>query len=126
VRGANLAVDGPQRRLGALEQHERRGLVAGRLTNELGSDGSASAGDEHDLVPDKVVQRGRIELDRIAAEEVLHGHGSDPVEVNGSADDLEEAWDDLCVQPCVVAERQEPPLSARVTDAIVITTSSTA
>ena len=67
-----LALDLEQIRLGVVEEHEPRGADARDLPAELRADRSARAGDEHDLAGQVARDRGDVDLDRLAAEHVLH------------------------------------------------------
>ena len=66
-----LALDVEERALGLVDHHDPRRLGARELAAELGADRAAGAGDEHGLVLDVRGDRFDVDLDRLAAEQVL-------------------------------------------------------
>ena len=81
-----LALDLEQRRLGVVDEDEARGAEVRDLAAELGADRPAGAGDEHGLAGEVRRDGLEVDLDRLAAEHVLHLDGTDlrgEVEVAG-------------------------------------------
>jgi hypothetical protein len=72
-----LALDLEERRLRRVDEHEPRRLHARDLAAELGADRTAGARDEHGLPGEVRGDGGQVDLDRLAAEDVLDLHGAD-------------------------------------------------
>ena len=66
-----LALDVEERALGLVDEHDPRRLRARDLAAELGADRAAGAGDEHGLALDVGGDGVDVDLDRLAAEQVL-------------------------------------------------------
>src|SRR5690606_31911431 len=60
-----------ERELARLEQHQACRREARELATKLASDRTARAGDQHGLAGDHGVDMGRVDLYRLAAEQVL-------------------------------------------------------
>ena len=71
-----LALDVEERSLRMLDEHEPRRPDARDLTAELGADRAARAGDENGLPGEVLRDRAHVDLDRLAAEHVLHLNGT--------------------------------------------------
>jgi len=72
-----LALDLEQGRLALVDEDQPLGPEAGDLAAELGADRAAGAGDEHRLVLEIRSARVEIDVDRLAAEDVLDLHRPD-------------------------------------------------
>ena len=70
---AKLELDGIGVVLVDIKDHQLFGVVRGDLAAELGADGPAAAGDQDGLAGDEGKNLLHIRLNRLAAEEVLHG-----------------------------------------------------
>src|SRR5437667_8509752 len=71
-----LLLDGIERELGDLEQHNAGGRKARDLAAELGADGPPGASDQNRLTIEKGVQASVVQLDRIAPEQVVELDGA--------------------------------------------------
>ena len=84
-----LALDVEERSLRVLDEHEPRRPDARDLTAELGADRAARTGDEDGLAGEVLRDRAHVDLDRLAAEHVLHLNGPDlPREIEIAGDQL--------------------------------------
>ena len=72
--------DGVEREFAGLEQQQARGGEARELATQLAADGAASTGDEHGFASDHALEVRRVDLHRVAPEQVLdldRAHGVD-------------------------------------------------
>ena len=84
-----LALDVEERRLRVLDEHEPRRPDPRDLAAELGADRAARAGDEDGLAGEVLRDRAHVDLDRLAAEHVLHLNRPDlPREIEIAGDQL--------------------------------------
>ena len=84
-----LALDVEERRLRVLDEHQPRRPDARDLAAELGADRAAGAGDEDGLAREVFRDRAHVDLDRLAAEHVLHLDRPDlPREIEVAGDQL--------------------------------------
>ena len=87
-----LALDLEQRRLGVVDEDDPPRADARDLTAELGADRPARARDEHGLAREVAGDLVEIDLDRLAAEDVLDLHGTQLAgEVHVAGDELVQA-----------------------------------
>src|SRR5207302_91220 len=77
------------------------------LAAQLAADAAAGAGHHHDLAADLRVEQLVIELDRLAAEEVLDRDLANACEADVVADDLVDAGDDLGVETGLAAQHRD-------------------
>ncbi len=91
-----LTLDLEQPRLAVVDQDEPGRAHARDLAAELGADGAAGAGDEHDLAREVPGDRRDVGVDGLAPEEVLHLDGPQLArEVEVSGDQLVQARERL-------------------------------
>ena len=69
-----LLIDEVERVLAPVDQRDRRRLEGRHLPRELGADRTAAAGDQHPAPGDVGAHDRRVELHRIAPQQVLHPH----------------------------------------------------
>jgi hypothetical protein len=87
-----LALDLEERALGLVDEHDPLRLGARELAAELGADRAPGTGDEDGLARDVRRDRAHVDLDRLAAEQVLHLDRPDLVgEVEIAGDQLVQA-----------------------------------
>ena len=97
-----LALDLVERRLGLVDEDQPRGACSGRLAAELGPDRAARARDENGLAAQVLGDRLEVDLDGLAAEDVLDLHGADlRREVRVAGDQVVEAGQRLHGNPRV-------------------------
>ncbi len=82
-----LAVDLEERKLGALDEQELRRLEPGDLARQLRADRAARAGDHDPLAGQEVPDLLLVEVDRLAAEEVLDLHVADARDLHLALED---------------------------------------
>ena len=108
ARPAELAVDLEEGDLGALDEQEPGGLEAGHLARELGADRAARAGHHDALAGQELAELGLVEVDRLAAEQVLDLDVADPGHLDLALQDLVEAGDDPDADLDLPAETDQP------------------
>ena len=96
-----LALDVEQRGLGDVDEDEPRRPDACDLAAQLGPDGAAGAGDEHGLILEVGGNALEVDLDLLAAEDVLHLDRPDLTgEVEVAGDELVQARERLHRDVC--------------------------
>ena len=95
VRLMQLAVDGVERELGVVEQHQLGRPLRGDLAAELAADGATGTGDHDDFAGDVAREQARLRRHRVSAEQVGDVDLADVRHLGLAVDQLEQARQDL-------------------------------
>ena len=97
--GLELHLEHEDAVLVAVVEDQALGLVRGELAAELGADRPGRAGDQHRLAGDERVDAGRVELDGLAREQVVHLHLAHLRVDDRPLDELAEGRQDAVTDP---------------------------
>src|SRR5262249_55409168 len=89
-----IRIDVEERELGALDEEDLPGLEARDLARELGADRATGAGHHDALAGEELADLRLVEVDRLAAEEILDLHVTDARHADLALEHVVEAGDD--------------------------------